>query len=275
MPLTDPTREDVLEFASKMNDRPPSREELVRRHNLHLLERRVDLTRINGDLSITRWGDILAGSLQHAGFARFILYWRYNWLSIQELLVAAYQAKIAVQQQKEELDRLAADRTSLMRTNPFDQAGHQALQIKYQQEDDVLGALAFRQETYAASLMLALSSLLGQLRDDIEANDTIWKECGPHYSGRSLGELVAAAANAYRHADEWLKTVKPSARQRISMDCLADALGRPMDRFGFRKSINCEILDVISVGSSETLTENVLGFAHSLALKAEQTASPR
>ena len=253
-----------------MNDRPPTREELVRRHKLHLLERPVDLTLINGDLSITRWGDILAGSVQHAGFARFILYWRYNWLSIQELLVAAYQAKIAVQKQREELDRLAAERTSLMRSNPFDQTGQQAFHVKYQQEGDVLGALAFGQETYAASLMLTLSSLLGQLRDDIEANDTIWRGCGPHYGGRSLGELVAAAANAFRHADEWLKTVKPSARQRVSMDCLADALGRPLERFGFRKSINCEVLDVISAGSPDTLTENVLGFAHALALKTEQ-----
>jgi hypothetical protein len=114
--------------------------------------------------------------------------------------------------------------------------------------------------------MIVLSGVLLRFKNDIDAR-TDWSSTGPFFNTHSLGAIIEAAANGFRHADEWAKTRPPTAQQRSSQDIINGALsGRPLP--GERSPGRCvEVLQLLSGGDFEHLACNVFTFAHNLALK--------
>jgi hypothetical protein len=57
---------------------PPSYEEVVQRYNLTILMASGDWSFTNGDLTLTKDGDIQHGDIAYSGLHRLVETWRYN-----------------------------------------------------------------------------------------------------------------------------------------------------------------------------------------------------
>ncbi|MGX1009033.1 hypothetical protein AB7M69_003390 [Bradyrhizobium japonicum] len=138
---------------------------------------------------------------------------------------------------------------------------------------DRQAAAVFGAGIYAGSLMLMLSTVLLRLRDDIQGKDQ-WTTVGPFFNGHSVGAIIEAGANGFRHADEWAKTRPPTTQQKRSQDIIEGALqGRPPPDEGSPGAC-VELLAVLSGGAFEGLASNVFAFAHNLAAEARSKAHP-
>jgi hypothetical protein len=94
-----------------------------------------------------------------------------------------------------------------------------------------------------------------------------WTKVGPFFNGHSVGEVIEAGANGFRHADEWAKTRAPDARQKRSQDIIIKTLsGSPMpDEVSPGRCV--ELLVLLSAGSFDGLATTTFKFAHELASK--------
>ena len=85
----------------------------------------------------------------------------------------------------------------------------------------------------------------------------------------SIGAIFAEAANNFRHSDEWLKQKgHPNKRQLESIEVLAAALREAIAADGANHTLSrdvCrEILQLLSDGSFDTLSEKFFAFANSM-----------
>jgi hypothetical protein len=55
----------------------------------------------------------------------------------------------------------------------------------------------------AGAVMVVLSNLLQRYKNDLHAETLKWDAIEPVFGGCSLGQIVVAAANNFRHHDEW------------------------------------------------------------------------
>jgi hypothetical protein len=137
----------------------------------------------------------------------------------------------------------------------------------------MIGATEVSRSALAGSLMIVVGSLLGRFRDDLGVSSADWNAGTPSYASYSFGQVVSAAANSFRHADEWKKALfakNPDAQQRRSMNVLKAALSLQTSHT-FDNS--CEAaLDLIGKQNFDEFAKSALTFANGLAIQAEARA---
>lgn len=220
-----------------------------------------------GDLVMTKDGDPQHGDLAYNGLFRLVQMWRYSephlrylFATVEDMLSqrsALDDALNAVGEKAHEEIR----RGHRMPSSAFGEALHDVL--------DRQAAAAFGAGIFAGSLMLMLSTVLLRLRDDIEGKEQ-WTTVGPFFNGHSVGAIIEAGANGFRHADEWAKTRPPTKQQKRSKDIIEATLsGRPQPDEGSPGSC-VELLAVLSDGPFEGLATNLFTFAHNLTVRCRQ-----
>jgi hypothetical protein len=240
----------------------PSFEHIVEAYNLSILTGPGDWSLEGGDLALTKDGDPITGDLAYNGLFRFVQTWRYNTAHLHYLF--------------DTMTEMIAWRTSLdEKANAIGKTSSE----KFLDFAEPLGVIleeqrvaTFGATTYSGCLILVLSGALLRLKDDLDAEDE-WNTTGPFFNSHSVGAIVVAAANGFRHADEWAKTHPPNKRQRLSQDVLNGALAaRPIsDETSPGRCV--EVLQLLSSGGFEGLASDVFAYAHNLALKIRGRAA--
>jgi hypothetical protein len=239
----------------------PSLDEIVEAYDLTILRGPGDWTITDdGGLDLTKDGDAVRGDVAFNGLVRLVETWRYNAGHLRYLF--------------DTMARMIAWRTALdERTNAIGPtSGKQFLELAA-----TLGAILEDQRvaefgaiTYSGCLMIVLSGGLLRLKDDLGATANEWKTTGPLFNSRSVGSIVVASANGFRHADEWAKTQSPTKKQRASQDVLNGVLGSCPLTEGKSPGRCAEVLQLLSSGEFETLASNIFAFAHNIALRVRE-----
>ncbi|MCG2642435.1 MULTISPECIES: hypothetical protein [Bradyrhizobium] len=243
-------------------------DEMVETYNLSILTEAGDWSLdATGDLVMTKDGDLQHGDLAYNGLFRLVRMWRYSEPHLRYLYATVNDQMSQHAALDDDLNAVGEKaheeimRGQCIPSRAFGEALHDVL--------DQQAAAVFGAGIYAGSLMLMLSTVLLRLRDDIEGK-RCWSTVGPSINGHSIGAIVEAGANGFRHADEWAKTRPPTAQQKRSQDIIEGALhGRPQPNEGSPGAC-VELLAVLSGGTFEGLATNVFTFAHNLAVRCRQ-----
>jgi hypothetical protein len=222
-----------------------------------------------GDLVMTKDGDPQHGDIAYNGLFRLVQMWRYSEPHLRYLF-ATVDGMLSQRTALDDALNAVGDKAheEMMRghgmpSGAFGEALHDVL--------DRQAAAVFGAGIYAGSLMLMPSTVLLRLRDDIEGKKQ-WTTVGPFFNGHSVGAIIEAGANGFRHADEWAKTQPPTTQQKRSQDIIEGTLhGRPQPDEGSPGAC-VELLAVLSGGTFEGLASNVFAFAHNLATEARSKA---
>jgi hypothetical protein len=123
-----------------------------------------------------------------------------------------------------------------------------------------------------------LSGLLQSFKDDMDATKDDWDKSAPLIQGCSVGMILAASANNFRHIDEWIKSESPTAQQLASIRVLAAAFCEPIALDGadhrFRREISADALEFPSSGDFELLGRNLFTFANNMVKRRAHEATP-
>ncbi|WP_027554663.1 hypothetical protein [Bradyrhizobium sp. Cp5.3] len=214
---------------------------------------------------MTRDGDIQHGDIAYNGLFRLVQMWRYSEPHLRYLF-ATMGGMLSQRNALDDALNAVGDNVheEMMRghgmpSSAFGEALHDVL--------DRQAAAVFGAGIYAGSLMLMLSTVLLRLKDDIQGKEQ-WTTVRPFFNGHSVGAIIEAGANGFRHADEWAKTRPPTTQQKRSQDIIEAALyGRPPPDDSSPGAC-VELLAVLGGGTFEGLASNVFAFAHNLATEA-------
>jgi hypothetical protein len=77
----------------------------------------------------------------------------------------------------------------------------------------------------AGAIMVVLNNLLQRYKTDLSELNPEWGGIGPQFNGYSLGEVIEAASNNFRHHDEWARIKQPTKQQMKSIPVVRAALG--------------------------------------------------
>ena len=253
---------------------PPSYDDTVDAYGLEVLKAPGDWSIVDGDLAVTKDGDIKVGDTVYNALFRLVQELR---LSIPHLrflfdLVASLQAH------RKELDdridalaeekRLRFDIATYLKPDAAYLDGFHAIV-------DEMGTADYGFTTYGGCIALLLAGSLLRFRDDVEAKGDDWNKAAPLFDGCSFGQVIVAAANGFRHDDEWSKTRPPTPQQKASQDVLSAALkGRtpPNERAPGRCD---EVLSLLSQDRGfDGLAANLFAFAHNVALRRRTASKP-
>jgi hypothetical protein len=230
--------------------------ETLDRFGLHELKSGGDLQIENGDLVLTRDGDLKLGDDRFNALFRLVQRWRLNESAIEGLF-------LSTETYAQRLAQVMGERTSGIGPSlGADPAG-------FHEMTDAIGESESGSSVFAGAILVVINNLLQRFRLDLGVSADKWNTAAPQFFGHSLGEVVAAAAANFRHHDEWASSPQPNKQQMTSMVILAPMLGLPaVDERGFRtiRSNVCrEILEALSGESVEWLHDLVFQFAKDLA----------
>jgi len=134
--------------------------------------------------------------------------------------------------------------------------------MQYHSKNDEIGANEFGEAACAGTLFVILNNLLSRFKNDAQTSRDRWNEGGPFINGVSLGAVVSAAANNFRHHDEWRRSKPPTQQQLSSMNVLLETLGLGPQLI--RENICPKILKAMSGGKYDQLNRNLFEFAKSI-----------
>lgn len=243
-------------------------DDVVDAYNLAILKEVGDWSLDDtGDLVLTKDGDIKVGDTAYNGLFRLVQTWRFSEVHLRYLFATMNKMLAWHESLGDRMNAIGVDRHARMmggHFGPDDTFAEAFHDVCDQQATAIFGA-----GIYGGSLMLMLSGALLRLRDDIDGKMN-WTKVGPLFNGYSVGEIVEAGANGFRHAHEWANSPVPTARQKPSREIITGALlGRPVsDESGPGRCV--ELLHLLSRGDFEGLATNIFAFAHSLALNARK-----
>jgi hypothetical protein len=253
-----PSVKDVLgALAASMQDY----DKLVDCYGLTMLKSPGDLQIENGDIAVTKDGrDLKFGDTAYNALFRLVNGWRFNEPTFKLLFELVYEAKQKQAELEEHQNREPLSLVAMM--------GNSEAVATYHRMNDEIGATQMAYYAAATALLLAISAMLALFKIDVEAGPA-WQTTGPLFGGHSVGAIIEATANNFRHRDEWAMTRPPNTRQLSSIQILAAALNEPISGDGSRhrlaRDIGHEILDVLSGGNFETLAARIFEFANTLA----------
>ena len=127
----------------------------------------------------------------------------------------------------------------------------------------------------AGAVMVVLNNLFQQYKKDLHAETLNWDAIEPVFGGCSFGQIVVAAANNFRHYDEWARTGRweLNERQKPSISVIERALDyTPLsDRLEpWRGNACADLVEIICGTNFPMLQDNFIQFARGAAY-----ASPR
>ncbi len=244
---------------------PPTYEEVLDAHALTILAGGADFSIENGDLALTKDGDIKLGDTVHNALFRVVQAWRYNAPHLRMLFELEGQMRARKIEMDDKANAIGA--ASQARFSVDFPAGDEELITAYHTVIDEQGAAQYGQATYAGCVILLLSGLMRRFKDDVEATEDDWTKAAPLFNGYSVGQLLVASANGFRHEDEWAKTRQPTTRQQASQTALAKALGGIGSALERKPGRCSDVLDLLSGGDFDRLSEHLFSFAHNIAVR--------
>jgi hypothetical protein len=247
--------------------RARSTDDIIRAYNLTMLQVPADWSIENGDLALMPDGDPQVGNLPYSALNRLAELWRYNEPHLHDLYRTVSEMTARYRESNREFDRIGGLHIRPSTYNPWE--GFDDFAQAFREASDERGMAHFGAHTYAGCLLIVLSNMLQRFRSDIGMPEA-WKAAEPIFNGFSVGRIVVAAANGYRHEDEWAKATVLDGQQKRSHDIITGALaGRPAS--DEPTPARCvEIVQLLSGEEFDILAGNVLGFAHNVAV-AEDT----
>ncbi len=253
-----------------MNDRfpLPDYDWLVNTYQLRTRITPGDLSVKNGDLALTKDRDLKLGDDLYSGLFRFVQAWRYHYPHLRQLFSLAQEMASRCPTLEEQCEKALLEAQGKFSASPskehFD---------VYHELIDQIDASEIGQKIYSSCLILLIDASLRRLKDDIDAKQSTWANSKPAFNGISLGELVKASANSFRHADEWAKSAVPTPKQKLSQTPLNKAMRNTLDDWQ-QRTIDCSaVLRTLSDGwRFETLEAAVIGFANNLVERARDVA---
>jgi hypothetical protein len=240
-------------------------DEVVRTYSLTILEEVGDWSiGDDGDLVMTKDGDFQHGDIAYNGLFRLVQMWRVCEAHLRNLFDAMHGTLAWRVSLDDKMNALGETRraqfspTNFLPSPEFSKALNEIC--------DQQASAAFGAGVYAGSLMLMLSGMLLRLRDDIDAKNN-WTSAGPLYNGYSVGAIIEAGANGFRHADEWAKTRIPTSQQKRSQIVIEAALSSRPPPDDSSPGGCVELLCLLSGETFDGLAKKVFEFAHELARK--------
>ncbi|WP_133062325.1 hypothetical protein [Paraburkholderia hospita] len=251
----------------------PEYDEVIDRNDVTLLKTPGDWKIVDGDLAMTRRGDIMINNPEYSTLFRLVNWWRFNYPVLHVMFHAVFPSSVGRERLEGELDSLFKDSAK--------KSPHPMMNFDYDEYhriNDTMGAEEVARGVYAGSIVIALSNALQSLRSDLGGKSADWDEALPRYGNCSFGQVIGASANNVRHADEWATTVAPTLQQLQSMRVLSLVLDESLDppdgsRHRFGREISPETLQVICDGSMVALEKAFFAFAkdmHRLVIQARK-----
>ncbi len=136
---------------------------------------------------------------------------------------------------------------------------------------DEVGACTFGAMACSGAIMVVLNNLLTRFISDLNlrTTDDNWTKCSPLIEGYSFGSVVTAAANNFRHHDEWARDDPPTKEQMKSIPVIAAVLKVSIGKNGkchpFRRNVCPELVEALSGGNCEELNRKFFAFAKNVA----------
>jgi hypothetical protein len=122
-------------------------------------------------------------------------------------------------------------------------------------------------DAQAGALMVTLNNILGGFYRNLKPGRTVWKSAGHLISGHSVGAIIDAGANSFRHYDEWRhdlnKRGRFSAQQLTSIDVIADVLH--LERLVAARNASFQLLIALSRRDWDILAGRVLRYTQAVA----------
>jgi hypothetical protein len=230
--------------------------EMLDRFGLHRLTKGDLRLDGNGNWSVTRDGDFQFGDTATNAMFRFAQRWRPEQPALDELL----RSMLSTTQL---LDELRSARDSgigpSLSINP--EAFHS--------DTESMGNYESGSAVYAGAICVVLNNLLLRFRKDLglKKSDPLWRDTGPKTAGHSMGVVFQAAAENFRHYDEWAGTRVPTDQQRESMEVLCAVLRLPLmtsDIRTIRTNVCRGVLLAVRDGSSDKLHHSLFDYAKAL-----------
>ncbi|VVE54271.1 hypothetical protein [Pandoraea anhela] len=247
----------------------PAYDEVVERNEITLLMTPGDLAVVNGDLALTRRGDLMMTSPDYHAFFRLVNWWRFNVPVLSAMFDFVFPVVDGALRLDHELEAQfkVTGAKSPHPVTSFDYEAHHRI-------SDERGAVEVARGVYAGAIVVAVSNTLQSFRTDIGGNQCEWDAASPRFEGCSFGQVIVASANNVRHADEWQITRPPTARQLQSMHVLAAVLNEPLNpidgsRHRFGREVSPETLQAICGSKIERLEESFFAFAKDLLARRE------
>jgi hypothetical protein len=118
--------------------------------------------------------------------------------------------------------------------------------------------------------MVVLSNLLQRYKEDLHAETLNWDAIGPVFGGCSFGQIVVAAANNFRHHDEWTRTGRweLNERQKASISVIEQTLDYTLlsGRIEpWRRNACADLVEIICGTNFAVLQDNFIEFAKGMA----------
>jgi hypothetical protein len=230
--------------------RIPNYLETLSRYGLERLEF-SDLHVRNGNIAITADGDLQLGDRTVNALFRLVERWRAHQPTLNDLFEAM---QFHSHRRDETLDARNSGHGPSLVTNI--DAFHEATD---RLRVDESGA-----SIYAGSICLVVNNLLQRFRVDVQPTPDAWREAAPTYAGESFSDIIAAAANNFRHHDEWARTSPPTSQQMQSISVLRSVLSARtsgMPAHAIRTNVCREIVLLVSDGAIEQLHERLFAYA--------------
>jgi hypothetical protein len=249
--------------------------EVVDRYGLEILQSPGDLALKNGDLALTKSGDLMLNNAEYSAMFRLVRGWRFN----APTLLMLFARVFSVKDRRRELD---ARLNTVLANGAFDPKAANRLPTtesveQFQALRDEIAANEVGASACAGAVVLVLNGLLQSFRDDMEATRDDWDKSEPLIGGCSVGMILTASANNFRHLDEWMKTSIPKPQQLASIRVLATAFGKSIASDGaghpFRCEVSAEVLELLSGGNFESLARNFFAYANNMSKHRTATTS--
>jgi hypothetical protein len=245
---------------------PPKYDDVIATYGLTILERPGDLQIENGDIALTKDNDLKLGDTAYNALFRLVQRWRFTAPTLRRMFREIYSIEPRITELESTAETAFTLATKFYVENPLN-VDRTRMDRFHEIEDEIAG-LDLAIESYAGSLLVIASGLLSRFKDDVDANEPVWTTVGPQIGGQSIGPIISAAANSFRHHDEWIKAKHPDRRQQKSMDILAAALG--IHTSTLRRSLGPmfgrEIIHCLSAGDFDEFHRKFFGFAHAVAV---------
>jgi hypothetical protein len=247
--------------------RLPTYYEVVEQYGLEILKSPGDLVLKDGNLALTKIGDLMLKNAEYSAMFRLVQRWRFNAPTLQSLFDLVFTTKCRRIDLDDSLNGVFLDRRfDPKAANPF--IPDQSSLDRYHELNDEIGANELASVAYAGAVVLVLSGLLRSFKDDMDATRDEWEKSAPLIEGCSIGSILAASANNFRHNDEWAKTRRPKQNQLASIRVLAAVFQEQIapDGTGHRLSrdICAETLELLGGGNFYKLSANLFAFANNM-----------
>ena len=204
----------------------------------------------NGNIAVSKWGDLMLNNPQYSAMFRLVQNWRFN----APMIRTQFDMVSAVKLRQSELKK-------------------QMFPIKNQREyENIINEISSSELGTAACagvIVLVFNNLLQSFKDDIGVSSNVYETTPPLIGERSVGAIFAAASNYFRHQDEWIKANDLTPQQTKSMKILIDSLALPPAIGGlknhFRENNICaNVLEKLGNGSFDQLNDMFFKFSKNL-----------